>query len=136
MNELVMTKKRIDVAVGVILVQDQILLAQRPKHLHKGGYWEFPGGKLEANESVQDALVREIEEELGVTPVFFEPLITVSHDYTEKNVCLDVWVIRDYLGLPVGRENQKIQWVRKSELENFELPEANLAIVEKLLNLS
>lgn len=127
-------KKRFHVAVAVIIVQDKVLLAQRPKHLHKGGYWEFPGGKVEAGEKVEDALVREIEEELGIVPIKFKPLIEVSYDYPEKNVLLDVWLVSDYFNVPEGREQQLIRWVEKNAIDTFQFPEANQPIVEKLLS--
>lgn len=130
---MVTMTKRIHVAVAVIVIQGKVLLAQRPKHLHKGGYWEFPGGKVENNETIEDALVREIKEELGIVPVKFEPLIDVAYDYPEKNVLLDVWLVSDYLSVPEGREQQQIRWVEKSAIHTFQFPEANQPIVEKLL---
>ena len=85
--------KHIHVAAGVILNSEgQILLALRPKDKHKGGLWEFPGGKVEAGESVQQALARELLEEVSLTVVEAAPFLIIDHDYGDKQVTLDVWL--------------------------------------------
>src|SRR5579872_2671749 len=79
--------KRVHVAVGVISDgADRILISKRAEHLHQGGLWEFPGGKVEANETVQDALRRELFEELAIEITAQQPLITIAHDYSDKSV--------------------------------------------------
>lgn len=125
--------KRIHVAVGVILRDEEILLAVRPNDTHMGGLWEFPGGKVDTDETVQQALVRELQEELGITATSFAPLITIQHDYTDKSVYLDVWCINGFSGQARGKEGQKIRWVNKQDLADYEFPAANVAIVNKLL---
>ncbi|WP_251357997.1 8-oxo-dGTP diphosphatase MutT [Kangiella sp. TOML190] len=120
------------VAVAVIQIQDRILIAKRPQHLHKGGYWEFPGGKVENGEPVQTALVRECQEELAITPLRFTPLKTIRHDYPEKSVLLDVWRVNDYLGVPKGLEGQPLFWCPLDKLTEYQFPEANLSILELL----
>ena len=82
--------KRIHVVAAVIERDGHILIARRHDHVHQGGKWEFPGGKVEPQEPVQTALCRELEEELGIQAKCFEPLITVAHDYVDKQVLLDV----------------------------------------------
>lgn len=121
--------KRILVAAAVIRREGKILIAQRPADKHQGGLWEFPGGKAELGEPVQQALVREIEEELGITPQQFRPLIRVTHDYPDKAVCLDVWEISAFSGEPYGREGQPVRWVSGDELASYSFPAANRPIV-------
>lgn len=128
-------QKRVHVAVAVIRRRcadlTQILIAKRSRDAHQGGLWEFPGGKVEANETVQDALCRELEEELDivVAPEALEPLIQIRHDYADKHVLLDVWFVDRFKGEPYGKEGQPLEWVATDKLHTFEFPEANLAII-------
>ena len=124
----------VHVAVGVICNNaDDILIALRPEHLHQGGLWEFPGGKVEPDEDVITALQRELQEELGISFYHAEPLIKIKHDYTDKSVLLDVWSIMDFTNEPKGLEGQEIAWVARASLSEFEFPEANVDIVKKLI---
>ncbi|NVK21019.1 MAG: 8-oxo-dGTP diphosphatase MutT [Kangiellaceae bacterium] len=122
----------IHVAVAVIQIGDRILIAKRPVHLHKGGYWEFPGGKVESDETIQQALIRECYEELAIVPCLFRPLIEIRHQYPEKEVLLDVWLVTDYLGVPAGVEGQPLVWCTLQNLKGYQFPEANIPIIEKL----
>ncbi len=125
--------KRVHVAVGVILDPDNhVLLAKRPEHLHQGGKWEFPGGKVEANESTTDALVRELKEEVNLDINDTEPLMTISHDYPDKQVLLDIHTVKSFSGEAKGLEGQLVEWVALADIESYEFPEANKAIVEAL----
>jgi len=122
--------KRIHVAAAVIRGADgQILLAKRADDQHQGGLWEFPGGKVEAGETVQVALARELEEELGIRPNAARPLIQVRHDYPDKQVLLDVWEVTAFDGEPHGAEGQPLAWVSPRHLPNYEFPAANRPIV-------
>lgn len=126
--------KVIHVAVGVILGEDDtILIAKRPQHLDQGGKWEFPGGKVEPQESIKQALFRELKEELGINVIESKALMKISFDYPEKTVLLDIHTVMDFSGTPAGLEGQSILWVRRDQLGKFDFPAANLAIVEKLL---
>lgn len=124
------------VAVGVIRgIEGKILLAQRHPDAHQGGLWEFPGGKVEAGESVQGALERELQEELGIRVLHCEPLIQVRHHYPDRSVLLDVWEVLDHSGEPHGNEGQPLAWVEPHQLGaagGYPLPAANLAIVKAL----
>ncbi|WP_018625367.1 8-oxo-dGTP diphosphatase MutT [Kangiella aquimarina] len=122
----------IRVAVAVIQRRDRILIAKRPQHLHKGGFWEFPGGKQENDEPISQALIRECFEELAIIPVKFSPLIQIEHTYPEKSVFLDVWTVTDYMGVPRGVEGQPLVWCPVKQLDEYQFPEANLAIVEAI----
>ncbi len=130
-----MSKKRILVVAAVIRgARGRILLARRPESAHQGGLWEFPGGKVEPGEPEADALVRELEEELGITPVASHPLIRIRHDYPDKLVELSVWQVDRFLGHDqvqgeTGREGQRIAWFDPHELVDLDFPAANVPIV-------
>lgn len=122
--------KRIHVAAAVIRsAEGLILLAKRPEDKHQGGLWEFPGGKVEEGEQVQQALARELEEELGIVPSSCRPLIQVRHDYPDKHVLLDVWEVTAFTGEPHGAEGQALAWVSPRQLDDYDFPEANKPIV-------
>ena len=136
-----MSKHEVHVAVGVIVDNRQhILIALRPEQIHQGGLWEFPGGKVEAGETVQQALTRELAEELGIITSHSRPLLDIRHDYGDKIVLLDVWWVEQFSGEPSGREGQPVQWVAVEDLSNYTFPEANQAIIkavqESLLDIS
>lgn len=123
----------VHVAVAVIVnSQQQVLVSWRHPHQHQGGQWEFPGGKVEINETVYDGLVREVYEELGLTVKQAEPLIQINHDYSDKSVLLDVWLVSDFSGEAQGREGQPFRWCYVDELTTMTFPPANAAIVERL----
>jgi len=125
--------KRIDVVAGVILRNDRVLIARRPDHLHMGGLWEFPGGKREPGETIRSALERELHEELGIHVLAEEPFMTVTHQYPDKCVQLEFRSVTAFAGEPVGREGQRVAWVMFSQLPDYDFPEANVPIVEALL---
>ena len=126
----------IHVAVGV-LIDDKhcVLLARRLKGTHLAGFWEFPGGKVEAGETVKTALGRELLEELGITVNKTSPLLTVSHDYGEKQVLLDVHRVEAWSGEPFGAEGQPIAWVDAPSLGDFQVPDANAEIMTRVAEL-
>lgn len=126
-------EKYVHVAVGVLInAREEVLVALRPREVHQGGLWEFPGGKVEPQETVQQALGREFEEELGLRIEDCTPLMRVRHDYADKSVLLDVWTIGNYAGTPRGREGQQIAWRRIQELQPADFPEANAGIIRIL----
>eukprot|EP00903_Cladosiphon_okamuranus_P004470 g4468.t1 len=112
----------------------QILIAKRPQHLHKGGLWEFPGGKISAEETVAIALARELWEELGieVDPAQAEYLFAIHWSYPEKDVRLEICLVDAFDGEPTGKEGQMVRWVAVDELGDYEFPEANAEIVRWL----
>ncbi|MDT3313139.1 Nudix family hydrolase [Pseudomonas sp. rhizo66] len=122
--------KRVHVAAAVIRDDSgKILIARRADTQHQGGLWEFPGGKVEADESVETALARELNEELGIVVGAARPLIKVRHDYPDKQVLLDVWEVSAFTGEPHGAEGQPLAWVTTKELASYEFPAANQPIV-------
>lgn len=118
------------VAVGVIRdARNRVLIAQRPAHVHQGGLWEFPGGKLEADESVETALARELDEELHLHVRRSQPLLTLRHAYPQRRVKLEVREVTEWHGEPYGRENQPVRWVEPERLPEYAFPAANAPIV-------
>ena len=118
------------VAVGVVRNRaGEILIARRHDHLHQGGLWEFPGGKVEAGESVYQALSRELHEEVGIEVLRAEPLLQVRHAYSDRTVFLDTWEVQEFAGVVRGREAQPIQWVPAEHLSRLAFPEANRPII-------
>lgn len=125
----------IRVAVGVIWRDDLIFIAQRPDHLHQGGLWEFPGGKIQSGESAARALVRELEEEIGIQVhgEDAEYLFAIPWDYTDKQVMLETYLVNKFSGDPGGKEGQTVKWVRPEELGEYQFPEANARILSWIL---
>lgn len=123
----------IHVAVGLVLDNDRVFVAQRDQNAHQGGLWEFPGGKVDAGETVEAALSRELNEELGIFVDYAEPVMQIKHDYTDKIVLLDVWQITRYRGEPSGCEGQPVKWLAINELLAEQFPAANQAIVDWLV---
>lgn len=138
--------KPIHVAVGVIVAtnaqqQIQYFLTKRLEHSHQGGKWEFPGGKVEKDESVAQALARELKEEIDIEVLACQPLTLIEHTYhhgdgSAKNVCLEVFVVEHYTGEPSAQEGQGQGWFSLDELQTLDFPAANQAIIEKLLTLN
>lgn len=118
-------------AVVAAVIRDtagRILIARRPEHVHQGGLWEFPGGKIEPGESAEQALARELWEELGIRPTQSRRLIRIPHHYPDRSVLLDVWEVTAFSGAPQGRQGQPLQWVEPSALPDYAFPAANQPI--------
>ena len=128
-----MSASVVHVAVGVVRNnQGDILIARRPSHVHQGGLWEFPGGKVEAGESLQRALQRELHEELGIDITRCRPMIRIPHHYPDKQVLLDVWLVEAFSGVPHGKENQPMKWCPASALWDLPFPVANQPIIQSI----
>lgn len=115
------------VAVAIISdAQHRILITQRPLHASHGGFWEFPGGKLELNESAENALIRELREEVGIEVEQYQFLGEVKHQYSEKLVHLIVFHVTKFSGNPSCLEGQlNMTWIDKSHINHNDFPEAN-----------
>jgi 8-oxo-dGTP diphosphatase len=125
-----MDKKRLQVAVGVIKnTSGQVLIALRDESLHQGGLWEFPGGKLEPGETAEQALVRELQEELDISVQTASPLLTIQHEYPDRAVQLLVYEVSRFSGVAKGNEGQPLQWVDTADLNKFAFPAANRPII-------
>ena len=124
---------RLNVAVGVIKdTQDRILITQRKADVHLGGLWEFPGGKFEVGEDAESALSRELFEELNIKPIKAAPLIELNFDYPEVSVRLYVYEVSHFSGDVIAREGQDFRWIIKGELDQYQFPEANKAILSAI----
>ncbi len=126
----------VHVAVGVILdAQRNILLTRRADDAHQGGLWEFPGGKVEPGEALEEALARDLWEELGIEMGRTSPLLEVHHNYGDKAVFLDIHVVWEFAGTARGLEDQPLAWVPVGELSNYDFPAANQPIVDAVKEL-
>ena len=110
-----------------------ILIAQRPEGARLAGWWEFPGGKIESGENPLQALIRELDEELGITVRQAQPLMDFQYRYPERVIELHVWRVQHYDGKPAGREGQSLRWVEKSALADAGLLPADLPVIDVLL---
>ncbi|KXF80083.1 8-oxo-dGTP diphosphatase MutT [Enterovibrio coralii] len=126
--------KRIHIAAGIILnpTKDEIYITQRAAKAHKGGFWEFAGGQVEAGETAEAAVVRELDEEVGIAAKTVEHFISFSHDYPEKSLTFDFFLVSAFEGEPFGKEGQPGRWVGIDTLGEYEFPEANAPVLVKL----
>ncbi len=128
--------KRIEVAVGVVYNQhNQVLVGQRVVKDLYFEKWEFPGGKLEADETVEAALAREFLEETGIQVTSSEPLMLVEHDYPDRHVRLHVHTIREFNGEVSALEGQQLKWVSLEELNGLDFLQGNQVILDRLSKL-
>lgn len=127
-----MSKKIILVsAVALIDKEGRVLLAQRPEGKSMAGLWEFPGGKVEEGESPEDALVRELHEELGIETwnSCLAPLTFASHAYPDFHLLMPVFACRKWEGIPQPREGQTLAWAKAQELRNYPMPPADIPLI-------
>lgn len=128
-----MSSEALQVAVGVVSnPQGEILIAFRPESVHQGNCWEFPGGKLESEETDKTALIRELKEELGLTVKRARPLISINHQYPDLRVKLWVWKVDEFVGSVSSNEGQPIRWVPVDALKSYSFPVANQTIVKAI----
>lgn len=124
----------IHVVAGILTnPQGQILVALRPTHVPQGGLWEFPGGKLESNETPFEALRRELCEEIDIEVIDASLFSTAEHTYEDKRVILQAWRVHGFMGQPIGKEGQQIEWIFPSELSRRPFPPANQLMIESLM---
>ena len=128
-------KRLVIVAACALIDRDgRVLLAQRPKGKTMAGLWEFPGGKLEAGETPERCLIRELREEIGVDTwaSCLAPLTFASHEYEEFHLLMPLFVCRKWTGTPSGREQQSLAWVRSDGLSKYPMPPADTPLVAML----
>ncbi|XID75634.1 Nudix family hydrolase [Alkanindiges sp. WGS2144] len=119
----------VHVAVGVVVQHEQVLICWRDAALHQGNRYEFPGGKVEAGETPEQALARELREELNIQVQHSIRAQQLHFNYPEKTVCLHVFLVPRFTGTPQGQQGQVLHWVAKNQLVNYHFPEANTPIL-------
>ena len=118
-------------AVALIDVEGRVLLAQRPKGKSMAGLWEFPGGKVEPGETPEAALIRELQEELGIDTwqSCLAPLTFASHTYDDFHLLMPLFACRKWNGIVQSKENQALKWVYARELRNYPMPPADVPLI-------
>jgi 8-oxo-dGTP diphosphatase len=118
-------------AVALIDSDGRVLLAQRPEGKSMAGLWEFPGGKVEQGETPEVALIRELQEELGIDTwaSCLAPLTFASHTYENFHLLMPLYACRRWNGTPQSREGQALKWVRANELRNYPMPPADIPLI-------
>lgn len=118
-------------AVALIDVDGRVLLAQRPEGKSMAGLWEFPGGKVEAGETPEVALIRELEEELGINTweSCLAPLTFASHSYDDFHLLMPLFACRKWEGVPQSREGQALKWAKPTELKSYPMPAADIPLI-------
>jgi len=125
------------VACALIDADGRVLITRRPEGKAMAGLWEFPGGKLESGEAPETALIRELEEELGIDTMesCLAPLTFASHRYHDFHLLMPLYVCRRWRGIPDGREGQTIKWVRPLRLRDYPMPDADKPLIPALTEL-
>ena len=128
------SKELLNVVIGIIIdTENKVLLNKRKKNTTLSGYWEFPGGKIKPNETLNQALSRELFEELGIKIGNTDPLDSIEYQYAEHDVVLLPFRIIDYTGTPKGLEGQELMWCSFNQLQNVNILPANRLLIERLL---
>ena len=127
------SKELLNVVIGIIIdTENKVLLNKRKKNTTLSGYWEFPGGKIKPNETLNQALSRELFEELGIKIGNTDPLDSIEYQYSEHDVLLLPFRIIDYKGTPRGLEGQELMWCPLNRLQNVNILPANRFFIEML----
>lgn len=122
----------VNVAVGVVVNDQAVFVCKRAADVHQGNLWEFPGGKIEAGESPEQGLARELFEEIDIRVQDTQELVTLAHDYGDKQVTLHVYKVMAFAGEPKGKEGQRSEWRAISLLQYSDFPAANKPIIDAL----
>ena len=130
-----MTLKQLNIAAGIIRNSaKEIFITQRDASSHMAGFWEFPGGKIESGETPEQAVIRELQEEVGIDAEAPVLLKTLEHRFPDRIITLYFFLVEEWQGEPYGKEGQPKRWVKQSELKAEDFPPANEAIVNALKN--
>lgn len=130
-----MTLKQLNIAAGIIRNSGkEIFITQRDASSHMAGFWEFPGGKIEAGETPDQAVIRELQEEVGIEAKAPVLLKTLEHRFPDRIITLYFFLVEEWQGEPYGKEGQPKRWVKQSDLKAEEFPPANEAVVNALKN--
>ena len=125
------------VACALIDVDNRVLIAQRPEGKQLAGLWEFPGGKFEPGEHPEQALIRELHEELGIAvkEACLAPLTFASHAYDGFHLLMPLYICRRWEGNVIAREGQTLAWVRANKLRDYPMPPADIPLIPHLIDL-
>ena len=125
------------VACALVDADRRVLIAQRPQGKQLAGLWEFPGGKIENGESPEAALIRELDEELGISTktACLAPLAFASFAYDSFHLLMPLFVCRKWQGTPVAREHAALKWVRPQQLRDYPMPPADEPLIAHLCDL-
>ena len=127
-----MQKKEIISIAIVKNEQGQFLITRRQKGQHLAGKWEFPGGKVEDNESLEGAMIRELKEEVGLTVLDYSLFDSLVFQYDQLIVSLNFYLVNQFIGQAKGLEGQELKWVKLTDFANHEFPKANISVIKKL----
>jgi 8-oxo-dGTP diphosphatase len=124
-------------ACALIDADRRVLIAQRPEGKSLAGLWEFPGGKVEAGETPEETLIRELQEELGIVTQVpcLAPLTFASHSYDDFHLLMPLFICRRYEGIARGLEGQAVKWVRTRDLRDYPMPPADEPLIPFLVDL-
>lgn len=125
------------VACALVDADNRVLLCQRPEGKALAGLWEFPGGKVEQGETPEEALVRELREEIGVETKVecLAPLTFASHTYENFHLLMPLYICRRYQGIPASREGQALKWVKPIKMRDYPMPPADEPLIPFLIDL-
>lgn len=134
-----MTQKQLVLVAACALIDadGRVLIAQRPASKKMAGLWEFPGGKVEAGEKPECALIRELHEELGIVvqEACLAPFSFASHDYDDFHLLMPLYICRRWEGMPCAKEHQALKWVRPGDMHAYPMPPADLPLIPMLRDL-
>ncbi|HEY5716594.1 MAG TPA: 8-oxo-dGTP diphosphatase MutT [Psychromonas sp.] len=125
--------KIIEISIAIVKNRENLfLICLRPDNVHQGGKWEFPGGKVKENETPEQAMLRELKEEVAITAVDYRLLERMFFDYGDKQLNLSFFLINQFTGDAFANEGQLMRWVKKADLQKYTFPDANAAVIAKL----
>jgi 8-oxo-dGTP diphosphatase len=125
------------VACALVDADKRVLIAQRPEGKTLAGLWEFPGGKVEPGERPEETLIRELQEEIGITvkEACLAPLTFASHAYEDFHLLMPLYICRRWDGEVIARERQNLAWVRANKLRDYKMPPADIPLIPHLIDL-
>jgi len=125
------------VACALVDADKRVLIAQRPPGKKMAGLWEFPGGKLEPGERPEQTLIRELQEEIGITvkEACLAPLTFASHAYEDFHLLMPLYICRRWEGDVIAREGQNLAWIRVNKLRDYKMPAADIPLIPHLIDL-
>ncbi|HDG1672214.1 TPA: 8-oxo-dGTP diphosphatase MutT [Kluyvera cryocrescens] len=126
--------KKLQISVGIIRnAEGEIYITQRAADAHMANKWEFPGGKIEEGETAEQAVIRELQEEVGITVTTLQQFDKLEYQFPDRHITLWFWLVNGWDGEPWGKEGQPGRWIAQQDLAVDEFPPANAPIIEKLI---